>query len=109
MYSRDAWGGAVVPHILVKFIKDTAEDDSDPITSMVIFEWKDYDLIGVLPTADSITVFDWRKCYFPRVYTHSLYRKNTSAIPNQSKTNSVMSTKLESLSWQRMRRRFRRT
>ena len=60
MYSRDAWGGAVEPHILVKFIKDTAEDDSDPITSMVIFEWKDYDLIGVLPTADSITVYNVR-------------------------------------------------
>lgn len=58
MYSRDAWGGAVEPHILVKFIKDTTEDDSDPITSLVIFEWKDYDLIGVLPTADSITVYD---------------------------------------------------
>ncbi|KAL2075581.1 hypothetical protein VTL71DRAFT_524 [Oculimacula yallundae] len=55
MYSRDAWGGAVEPHILVKFVKDTTEDDSDPITSLIIFEWKDYDLIGVLPTADSIT------------------------------------------------------
>ena len=56
MYSRAAWGGAVEPHILVKFTKDSTQDESDPITSMVIFEWKDYDLIGVLPTADSITV-----------------------------------------------------
>ncbi|OWP02264.1 hypothetical protein B2J93_1052 [Marssonina coronariae] len=55
MYSRDAWGGAVDPYILVKFTADTAEDESDPITSLVIFEWKDYDLIGVYPTADSIT------------------------------------------------------
>ncbi|CZS95574.1 related to PTM1-member of the major facilitator superfamily [Rhynchosporium agropyri] len=55
MYSRAAWGGDVEPHILVKFVKDTKEDDSDPITSLVIFEWKDYDLIGVLPTADSIS------------------------------------------------------
>ena len=44
------------PHILVKFIKSSVEDDSDPIASMIIFEWKDYDLIGVLPTADSIQV-----------------------------------------------------
>ncbi|KAF8852264.1 integral membrane protein-like protein [Acephala macrosclerotiorum] len=54
MYSRNTWGGAVEPHILVKFIKETVEDDSDPIASMVIFEWKDYDLIGVLPTPDSL-------------------------------------------------------
>ncbi|KUJ22135.1 integral membrane protein-like protein [Mollisia scopiformis] len=54
MYSRNTWGGAVEPHILVKFIKETVEDDSDPIASMVIFEWKDYDLIGVLPTPDSM-------------------------------------------------------
>lgn len=56
MYSRNTWGGAVEPHILVKFIKETIEDDSDPIASMVIFEWKDYDLIGVLPTPDSLQV-----------------------------------------------------
>lgn len=56
MYDRKTWGGAVDPHILVKFIKNTAEDDSDPIASMIIFEWKDYDLIGVLPTPDSIQV-----------------------------------------------------
>jgi hypothetical protein len=57
MYSQTAWGGDVKPHILVKFIKETVEDDSDPIASMVIFEWKDYDLIGVFPTADSVKVF----------------------------------------------------
>lgn len=58
MYSRTAWGGAVEPHILIKFVPDTSGDDSDPITSMVIFEWKDYDLIGVLPTAESMTVIE---------------------------------------------------
>lgn len=56
MYSKKAWGGAVDPHILVKWIADTSEGDSDPIASMIIFEWKDYDLIGVLPTPDSLTV-----------------------------------------------------
>lgn len=54
MYSQTAWGGDVKPHILVKFIKETVEDDSDPIASMVIFEWKDYDLIGVFRGADSV-------------------------------------------------------
>ena len=34
------------PFILIKFIKDTSEGDSDPLVSMVIFEWKDEHLIG---------------------------------------------------------------
>lgn len=55
MYSKKAWGGAVDPHILVKWIKNTGEEPAEQIASMVIFEWKDYDLIGVLPTPDSIT------------------------------------------------------
>lgn len=53
MYSRKAWGGDVDPHILVDFMKDTTEDDSDPIASLVVFEWKDEPLIGIYPTADS--------------------------------------------------------
>jgi len=56
MYSKSAWGGAVDPHILVKFRKEEVEGDADPIASMIIFEWKDYDLVGILPTADSIQV-----------------------------------------------------
>lgn len=56
MYSQKTWGGPTEPHILVKFIKDDVQDDSDPIASMIIFEWKDYELVGVLPTADSISV-----------------------------------------------------
>jgi hypothetical protein len=47
MYSRADWGGAVEPHILVKFIKQDVLADSDPIASLIIFEWKDYNLIGV--------------------------------------------------------------
>lgn len=58
MYSKKAWGGAVDPHILVKWMKEPEEGDADPIVSMVIFEWKDYDLIGVMPTADDESVLD---------------------------------------------------
>lgn len=39
------------PFILTKFIKTTEEDAQDPIVSLIIFEWRDYDLIGVLPSA----------------------------------------------------------
>jgi len=53
MYSKTTWGGPVDPHILVKFIKDTEDDPTDPIVSMVIFEWKDYDLLGVTGPDDT--------------------------------------------------------
>ncbi|TAQ90658.1 hypothetical protein B7494_g1028 [Chlorociboria aeruginascens] len=53
MYSRTSWGGDVDPYILVKWLPNTAEDIEDPIASLVIFEWKDYSLVGVYPTPDS--------------------------------------------------------
>lgn len=46
MYSRSAWGGPVDPFIQVKFLNTTTKD-KDPITSLVIFEWKDRNLIGI--------------------------------------------------------------
>lgn len=51
MYSRSAWGGPVDPFILIKFLPVTT--DADPIVSMVIFEWKDENFIGVLPSPDA--------------------------------------------------------
>lgn len=38
------------PFILTKFIQATPEGDGDPIVSLVIFEWKDEDLVGVWPS-----------------------------------------------------------
>lgn len=51
MYSQQAWGGPVDPFILMKFLPYTGDDD--PVVSLVIFEWKDEDLIGVYPSADA--------------------------------------------------------
>lgn len=73
MYSKSAWGGAVEPHILVKFIKEDVTDDSNPIASMVIFEWRDFDLIGVLPTPDSLHV-----CYANPFFMHQFSTLTTS-------------------------------
>jgi hypothetical protein len=56
MYSRKAWGGAVEPFILTKFLKAPEGTDGNPIVSLVIYEWNDYDLIGVRPTPDSKVV-----------------------------------------------------
>ena len=55
MYSRKAWGGAVDPFILIKFLKPTPKDGSEPpdiTASLVVFEWQDRNLIGKVPNLD---------------------------------------------------------
>ncbi len=54
MYSRATWGGPVDPFISVKFTDVGKDQDGDPIVSLVIFEWKDEDFIGIRPTPDAI-------------------------------------------------------
>lgn len=49
MYSRKSWGGPTEPFILVKFLPDTTPDNTDPLASLIIFEWKDETLIGRMP------------------------------------------------------------
>lgn len=59
MYSKQSWGGDVDPFILTKFITATPkhEDDTpDPLVSLVIFEWRDEDLVGVWPSPDAAKV-----------------------------------------------------
>ncbi|KAK5119107.1 hypothetical protein LTR62_000318 [Meristemomyces frigidus] len=50
MYSRKSWGGSVSPFILTKFLKpDGLSEDgegSDPVVSIVVFEWSDKAEIG---------------------------------------------------------------
>lgn len=50
MYSKAAWGGDTDPFISTIFTKFNEESDSDPIVSLAIFEWRDYDLVGVWPS-----------------------------------------------------------
>lgn len=54
MYSKAAWGGPVDPFILIKFQNETVPGEDDPIVSLVIFEYKDEDFIGVSPNNDGI-------------------------------------------------------
>ena len=56
MYSRKAWGGDTDPFILTKFITNKPEDGTDPVVSVVIFEWKDEELVGVWPSNDAVDV-----------------------------------------------------
>ncbi len=53
MYSKSAWGGDTDPFIETKFIKTTPPDGEDPLVSLVIFEWRDEDLVGVWPSEDA--------------------------------------------------------
>lgn len=55
MYNRQDWGGPLDPFILVNFDKFTVTDGSDPVVSLVIFEWRDEELIGrLLPGSDNV-------------------------------------------------------
>ena len=58
MYSRASWGGDTDPFISTTFIKLEEEGDSDPIVSIVVFEWKDEDYVGVWPSDDAADVRD---------------------------------------------------
>jgi hypothetical protein len=53
MYSKKAWGGPVDPFILVNFLNSTQKSSSDSVISLVVYEWKDEDLIGVWPSPDA--------------------------------------------------------
>jgi hypothetical protein len=45
MYSKSAWGGETDPYISVSFMK--TESGGDPVVSLIIYEWKDFDYIGL--------------------------------------------------------------
>lgn len=49
MYSRKSWGGDVDPFILIKFLKKKDAPAPKSPVSLLIFEWKDFDLIGQWP------------------------------------------------------------
>lgn len=58
MYSKAAWGGDTDPFIEAVFVKTTPEGDKDPLVSIVVFEWKDEDLVGVWPSEDARKVMN---------------------------------------------------
>jgi hypothetical protein len=49
MYSKKAWGGNVDPHIIVLFTKPENSINPDPVVSLIVYEWTDFNLIGVQP------------------------------------------------------------
>lgn len=53
MYSKKGWGGDTDPFILTTFDKPSTPDDKDVFVSLVVFEFRDEDLIGVWPSPDA--------------------------------------------------------
>lgn len=48
MYGRKSWDGPVDPYIDVKFMSNYKPSDAkDPKASMIIFEWRDKDFVGI--------------------------------------------------------------
>lgn len=106
MYSQGAWGGPVDPFILLKFLP--YEGDQDPVVSLVMFEWKDEDLIGIYPSADATQVRESPDDY-KRKQSNAIHRKLESASSNTSRPDSAKSRILESSSSRQTRLRNPRT
>jgi hypothetical protein len=47
MYSQASWGGSVNPYITIKLDNNTQLGNKDSLVSVLAFEWKDQDLIGI--------------------------------------------------------------
>jgi hypothetical protein len=109
MYSRTAWGGPVDPFILIKFTDAGSTDGDDPIVSLVIFEWKDEDFIGVLPDENAYQVSSHTELRLnakpspPLTQADHLSssRKSASASPNTSRQASATRRTSASTSWHR--------
>ena len=78
MYSKSAWGGSVDPFILTKFTQATPEGNEDPIVSLVIFEWKDEDLVGVWPSEGAPKVMSLSHCSESLADSCCVFRKHLS-------------------------------
>jgi hypothetical protein len=95
MYSEAAWGGPVDPFILVNFDNVTGDGNdqgSDPIVSLVIFEWKDEDFIGIQPDPNSFNkIYQCEKQWVDAGYCNETDIGEFILAPNatQKSTNMV--------------------
>lgn len=66
MYSQKAWGGPVEPFILVNFIKAAQKSVSDSLIALVVYEWRDEDLIGILASPDATEASSLERLFHSR-------------------------------------------
>lgn len=60
MYSKASWGGEVDPFILVNFMK---QEGSNKVASLLMYEWKDFKLIGQTDPDNADVVRSWIRSY----------------------------------------------
>ena len=56
MYSKKSWGGDTDPFVLTTLDKASPEPDQDTLVSLVVFEFRDEDFIGIWPSPDALEV-----------------------------------------------------
>ncbi|KAI4258614.1 MAG: hypothetical protein LQ352_001149 [Teloschistes flavicans] len=96
MYSRKSWGGDTDPYILTTLNKASPPPDQDVFVSLVIFEYRDEDLIGVWPSPDAVD--KEYICTQPNVdrnFCNSTQLGKFILSPNASDSkNQILSTKI---------------
>jgi hypothetical protein len=106
MYSQQAWGGPVDPFILIKFTDVGKDEPGDPIVSLLVFEWKDDQFVGIQENPDSPKAS--RRLFFTRHILSSLLtrrRDKDFATQTQSGKAIAMIPTLANSSWPLMRPR----
>ncbi|KAL8968317.1 MAG: hypothetical protein Q9183_002521 [Haloplaca sp. 2 TL-2023] len=96
MYSKKSWGGDTDPFVLTTLDKASPEPDEDTLVSLVVFEFRDEDFIGVWPSPDALE--KEYICTQPNIdkkYCNSTQLGEFIISPNASDSRSqILSTKV---------------
>ncbi|KAK4165441.1 lung seven transmembrane receptor-domain-containing protein [Cladorrhinum sp. PSN259] len=90
MYDKNAWGGPVDPFILVKFTDVGKDQGEDPTVSLLIFEWKDQELIGT-PDRNEILICEQK--FIDEGLCKSTQMGEIILNPNATDSKNVILTK----------------
>ncbi|KAI4232195.1 MAG: hypothetical protein LQ349_005150 [Xanthoria aureola] len=95
MYSKKGWGGDTDPFILTTLEK-ASSDDQDVFVSLVVFEFRDEDLIGVWPSPDAPEKeYICTQANIDKKYCNSTELGRFILSPNASDSrNEILSTKI---------------
>ncbi|KAL8812926.1 MAG: hypothetical protein Q9200_000665 [Gallowayella weberi] len=96
MYSKKGWGGDTDPFILTTFEKAPAPNDQDAFVSLVVFEFRDEDLIGLWPSPDAPEKeYICTQANIDKKYCNSTELGHFILSPNASDSrNQILSTKV---------------
>ncbi|KAL8737981.1 MAG: hypothetical protein Q9181_001163 [Wetmoreana brouardii] len=96
MYSRKSWGGDTDPFILTTLDKPKSPPDQDVFVSLVVFEYRDEDLVGVWPSPAALEKeYICTKPNIDKKYCNSTQLGEFILSPNASDSKSqILSTKI---------------